>query len=122
MNVEALDRWRRLPAGVCLERHNLEGHAKYLCYFLRHQTVWPRLVASAAESATHHLLAEQLRHEGPQANDVCHRAAIPAFGQHSNAHDAAHVTSRRMEGAVQLLRQVLKPVRKNGTLLGIRGP
>ena len=34
----------------------------------------------ATQPASNHLLAQQLRHEWPQSNDVSHSVAIPSFG------------------------------------------
>ena len=40
------------------------------------------LVRPPPESSANNLLAEQLRHERPEADDVRHSAAIPAFCKH----------------------------------------
>ena len=45
---------------------------------------------------------------GRSPDDMSNRVAVPSFGQHSDTDDAAHVASRRMEGAFQFLGQFLE--------------
>src|SRR5581483_8065409 len=92
-------RWRPL---VRLEWNHLEGHAENFGYLFRELVVFADFIAGPSEAAANHLLAEKLGHERAQAHDVGHGVAIPAFGQHPDAHDAPHVTSGRMKRTLQL--------------------
>ena len=48
--------------------------------------------------------------------------AVPALGQHPDAHDAAHVPARRMEGAFELLRERLEALQVDGPPLRVPWP
>src|ERR1035437_4789824 len=121
MNVESLDGGRRISAGVCLKGHDLKRHPKYLGYLLRHQTVWAWLVTGPAQTSADHLLAQELRHERTQPDDVRYRAAIPAFGKHSYADDATNVAARRMSIPFVFVRKVCEAFGINLPALGIVG-
>src|SRR5437870_3954984 len=66
-----------------------------------------QLVLRSPQTAPHDLLAEELRHERPQPDDVRHGIAVPSLGQHSDADNAADIATGRMQRAFELLRELL---------------
>ena len=52
------------------------------------------LIADAAEATPHHLLAKELRAEGPNAEHMGYGVSIPAFGEHGDADDALDVLAK----------------------------
>src|SRR5689334_10377835 len=50
------------------------------------------------------------------------RIAVPAFGQHPDTDDAADVAARRMQGPLELARQLLEAFWVDGTTLRIGRP
>src|SRR5436853_7423392 len=73
-----------------LERDQLEWDAVDLRDLLDCEVVVLRTTEASADD----LLAQQLRFERSQPNDVCDRRGVPALGQHRDGHDAAHVATR----------------------------
>ena len=79
-----------------LEGDQLEGNAEYLGgLFGEHLALFVQRVALAAQRAADNLLAQKLRSERPQSDDVRHRIGVPTFGKHGDGYDAAHVPARR---------------------------
>ena len=107
----ALPGGRRLHALTLLERDDLERDAEDLRDLLAELPLLGEVVARPTQPAPDDLLAEQLRHERAQPDDVRDRVAVPALGEHPDADDAAHVAARRMQRPVELLRQLLEPLR-----------
>ena len=108
--------------GIGLERDHREGDPEDLGHLLAEQSVLVHLVTRPTQSSAHDLLAEQLRHERPQADDVGDRAAIPALGKHAHADDAPHVSTGWVEGAIELLGQFLEAVGVDRPALAIARP
>src|SRR5207249_3918254 len=85
-------------------------------------TVFVHIVVGSPQSASDHLLTQQLRHERSQPDNMRDRVAVPSFSKHSNAYDTAHITSRRMERTLQFLCQIFEPFRVDGASLFIGRP
>src|ERR1019366_8874428 len=100
----AFDSRCRSPGLACLERNDFERNAEDLSDLFRELSVIIQFVAGTSQTATNHLLTEQLRHERSQTNDVGHRVAIPALREHSDADDTSDITARRVKGSLQFLR------------------
>ena len=67
-------------------------------------------VAHAAQAAADDLLAEQLRAEGADAEDVRHGVGVPALGEHRDGDDALDLLAelaRLADGVHHLAQQVL---------------
>ena len=121
MHVIALRRWR-LGARVGFERDHLKRHAENLRDFFRQQSpVGEVRVVGATQPAAHHLFAQELRHEWAQANDVRHRVAVPAFGEHADADDAAHVAAGGMQRSPELLRELFESFRPDRSAQPVLG-
>src|SRR5712691_1181297 len=118
----ALLRRLRCCGWIGFEWNHLERHAEDFGDFFGHQAAVAQLVRPPPESPANNLLAEQLRHERPKADDVRHSVAIPAFCKHPHRDDAADVTSRRMERPSALRRKLLESLRIDGTPLLITWP
>src|ERR1700748_719388 len=110
MDIMPFDRHARAGL-VLLERDYLERYAKHLGDLFRELTIIGYIIARAPQTPTDHLLAQQLRHEGPQTDDMRDRVAVPSFGQHPDAHDTAHVAPWRMQRLIELVRQRLEAIR-----------
>src|SRR5208337_5070906 len=112
----------RSAALVFLEGNDLEWDAEDLGDFLRQLSIVSDFVVRSAQSTSHDLLAQQLRHERPESNDVCHRVAVPSLGQHPYAHDAAHVAPRRMQCACEFFGEFLEAFRVDRSTLPVLWP
>src|ERR1700674_558972 len=77
-SLNMVDR-RRYERFSCLhlERNDLERYAEYLRGFFDELAVFANRIASAPQGAADHLLAQQLRAEGSEANDVGNRGCVP---------------------------------------------
>ena len=67
----------------------VERHAEDVGVLGVEQAVFVQVVRLATERAADHLLAEKLRAEGADAEDVGDGVGVPAFGEHGDRHDAA---------------------------------
>ena len=121
-HVVANRRFRRSGLCVGLERNQGERHAEHLGDFLAEPAVFSRFVTRAPKPSADDLLAEKLRHERPKADNVRDRVAIPSFGQHPHADNAAHVATGWMKRSLQLLREFLEAFRENRPALAIGRP
>src|SRR5439155_25884381 len=101
MNVVTLHPRRSRPSCGRLKRDDLEGHAENLRYLFGEFLAFAQLVARPSEPSAYNLLAEQLRHKRPQPDNVRHRIAIPALGEHPHAYDAANIPARRVQRTLQ---------------------
>ena len=72
----------------------VEGDTQHVGVFHVEQAVIVQIVRLATQSATDHLLAQQLSSEGPHAQDVGDGAGVPPFGQHGNGHYAADLPTQ----------------------------
>src|SRR5437879_4924839 len=122
MNVVTLHPRRSCPFCGRLERDDLEGHAENPRYLFGEFLALAQLVAGPAQPSAHNLLAEQLRHEWPQPDNVRHGITIPALSEHPHAYDAANIPARRVQRTLQLLCQFLEPLGVYRAALLVRGP
>src|SRR5438132_13029989 len=91
----ALGRLHRRALFVRLEWDDLEWHAEHLGhFFFKKASCLMDFIARPPQTAAHDLLAEQLRQERPQADDMSHRVAVPTFGEHADTHNTAHIPPR----------------------------
>ena len=65
----------------------------------RFTVVLVEVIGLGAECATDYLLAEELRAERTNTNEVCDRVGVPAFSEHRNGHDAADRCAKPTEFA-----------------------
>ena len=114
--------WRPASRLRCFEWNYLERHAEHRRDFLSESAVLIHFVIGSPKPAPDDLLAKQLRHEGAQADNVCHRVAVPSLRQHADANDAAHVPPGWMERSLQLFRQLFESLRIDRPALFIAGP
>ena len=99
MNVPTFNRrWPR-AIRVRLERNDFKWNAVNFSDFFGKFPVDQvcRIVVRSSQATSDNLLAEQLRHEWTQSDDVRDRSAIPTLSQHRNTHDATHVATGRMQ-------------------------
>ena len=116
-------RWRLLRSFLRgLERDDFKRNAEDLGDFFGQLAVGSHFIACPTKPASHDLLAQELGHERPKPDDVRDRTAIPSFREHAHAHDAAHIASRGMRGAAELLGKLLKAFRKQGPSLTVLRP
>ena len=106
----------------------LNGHAVDLGVLGLEHAVLVGLVADAAQTAADDLLAEELRAEGADAEDVGDGVGVPALGEHRDRHDAADLLAEpaRLADRVHHLAQevlvgdlLLGPVRLAGEELAL---
>jgi len=122
MNVITLWWRRHRTLFVGLEGDDFKGHTQHFCHFFTEFAVGIHIVDCPAQAASDHLLAQQLRHEGTQSDDVCNGIAVPSFRKHPHAHDAAHVPTRRCQRSTELPGQCLEVFWINGPILLICRP
>src|SRR5436190_11970521 len=91
----------RLSAALALfERNHLKRNAEYLGDLLNEAALLIEVIVTCSPQTTpDHLLAQQLRHEWSQSDDVRNCVAIPPFGEHADADDASDITTRWVKGA-----------------------
>ena len=111
----------RSTARTRFERDDLKRHAQDLRDFFGELAVIAEFVAGTAQATPDHLFAKQLRHERAYTDNVRHRIAIPALGEHSDAHDAAHVAARWVQRSVQLLGKLFESLWVNWATLRALG-
>ena len=104
----ALARGGAGPRDVALNGITSNGTPKTLATSSVNLPSVPDLVARPPQASADDLLAEELRHERPQADDMRHRVAVPALGEHAHADDAAHVAAGRVQRPLELLGQILE--------------
>ena len=107
-NVVTLADGARFAFGF-FERRVSKRHAENGRDFLAHKRLAVRgfggIVVAAAQAAPDDLLAKQLRHKRAQADNVGDGVAIPALGEHADAHDATHGAPRRSDRTAEFSRQ-----------------
>ena len=87
---------QRVGAGArAPRRHELERNAEDLCVLRCEQLLLAgllaeRVVVGSAQRPSGDLLAEQLRRERPEPQDLRDSARVPAFGEHRHRHHATH--------------------------------
>ena len=89
--LAGLRRGRGALLGQPGDREPAERHAEDVGVLRGQHAVVADGVAPPPQPAAHHLLAQQPRAERPHAEDVRHRVAVPALGEHRHGHDAADV-------------------------------
>ena len=89
MDADGLARLgRRRDDGL---RREVEGDAENVGIFDVEQAVFIQIVGLAAQAAADDLLAQKLRAEGADAENVRDGVRVPAFRQHRDGNDAAHL-------------------------------
>ena len=80
---------RRLRRGDDRLGREVEGNAEHVGIFDIEQTFFVQVVGLAAQGAADDLLAQELRAEGADAEDVGDGIGVPALGEHRDGDDAA---------------------------------
>ena len=62
----------------------IERYAEHVGVLHVEQAFVVQVVGLATQGAANHLLAEELRPEGPDAEDVGHGVGVPTLGKHRN--------------------------------------
>ena len=91
--LDRVDGRRRIDRHRNTLRREVERDAEDVRVFGREPSVLAKLVGGAAKRAAHNLLADKLRAEGAESEDVRHVVRVPPFGQHRDGHDAADVSA-----------------------------
>ena len=101
---------RRLRRGDDGLGREVEGDAEDVGIFHVEELLFIEVVGLAAEGAANDLLAEKLRAEGADAENVGNGVCVPAFREHGNRDDAADGTaqlSRLADGVHDFAQQFL---------------